>query len=608
MKDFVTGEIEKPARYMGGELGSVLKQDALVRFALCFPDTYEVGMSHLGSAILYELLNARADTYAQRAYAPWIDMGNQLRSKGEKLCSLEEDRPLCEFDMVGFNLSYEMCYTNVLYMLDLGGIPMLASERGDSSPVVIGGGSCVVNPEPVADFFDIFAIGDGEEVTGEICDLYAHHKKKGFDRRAFLAEAAGIKGVYVPSLYTPDYNEDGTIKEIRAHDSAPKKIRKRTISDFDGAPKVMRPVLPYIGTVHDRCVLEIMRGCTRGCRFCQAGFIYRPVRERSVDVLLSQARHIIAATGYDEISLSSLSSGDYSKIADLAGGLLAEFEQKKVSVSLPSMRVDSFPPEVARKLQHVRQTGLTFAPEAGTQRLRDVINKNVTEQDILETAANAIRSGTNSIKLYFMVGLPTETFDDLDGIVDLVRKIKELSFGGCREGRRPRIAITVSAACFVPKPQTPFMWEEQDSLEAFQKKLGYLKQKLSMRGVKFDYHNSYLSFLEAVFARGDRRLGAVILRAYKNGCIFDSWQDCFDFDKYKTAFSESSIDPAWYANRKRENNEIFPFSHIDYGIDKNYLLKELECAYAARTTADCRKGCRACGLQDKGCGMQEAGQ
>ena len=608
MKDLVTGEIEKPARYMGGELGSVQKQDALVRFALCFPDTYEVGMSHLGSAILYEILNARADTYAQRVYAPWIDMGEQLRAKGEKLCSLEEDRPLCEFDIVGFNLSYEMCYTNVLYMLDLGGIPMLASERGDACPVVIGGGSCVVNPEPMADFFDLFVIGDGEEAAGEICDLYARHKKNGFDRTAFLSDAARINGVYVPSLYTPYYNEDGSLKEMKAHASAPEKIEKRTIFDFNSASKVMRPVLPYIGTVHDRCVLEIMRGCTRGCRFCQAGFLYRPVRERSVDVLLHQARHIIAATGYDEISLSSLSSGDYSQIAQLADGLLTEFEQKKVSVSLPSMRVDSFPPEVARKLQRVRQTGLTFAPEAGSQRLRDVINKNVTEQDILETAANAIRSGTKTIKLYFMVGLPTETMEDLDGIVDLVRKIKDLSYSAGREGRRARLAITVSVACFVPKPQTPFMWEAQDTLEVLQNKIGYLKQKLFIKGVKFDYHNPFLSFLEAVFARGDRRLGAVLFKVYKNGCIFDSWQDCFDFSKYKEAFLESSIDPAWYANRKRDNKEIFPFSHIDYGIDKNYLLKELECAYAACTTADCRKGCRACGLQDKGCAMQGAGK
>ncbi len=608
MKDFVTGEIEKPARYMGGELGSVQKKDALIRFALCFPDTYEVGMSHLGSAILYELLNARTDTYAQRVYAPWTDMGEELRKNGEKLCSLEEDRPLCDFDMVGFNLSYEMCYTNVLYMLDLGGIPLLASERTDSSPVVIGGGSCVVNPEPVADFFDLFAIGDGEEVTGEICGLYARHKKKGFDRKAFLTEAAGIEGVYVPSLYNPGYNEDGTLKEIKAGAGAPVKIKKRTLSDFDGAPKVMRPILPYIGTVHDRCVLEIMRGCTRGCRFCQAGFLYRPVRERSVDVLLDQARHIIASTGYDEISLSSLSSGDYSKIAELAGGLLAEFENKRVSVSLPSMRVDSFPPEIAQKLQRVRQTGLTFAPEAGTQRLRDVINKNVTEEDILNTAENAIGSGANTIKLYFMIGLPTETYEDLDGIAELVRKIKDLSYGVKREGRRARIAITVSAACFVPKPQTPFMWEAQDTIETLREKIAYLKQKLSIKGVKFDYHNPYLSFLEAVFARGDRRLGAAILKAYQNGSIFDSWQDCFDFEKYKKAFVESGVDPDWYANRKRSKEEIFPFSHIDYGIDKNYLLKELDCAYAARTTADCRKGCRACGLQNNGCKMQEAGQ
>lgn len=602
MKEFVTGEVEKPARYMGGELGIVHKPDAFVQFALCFPDVYEVGMSHLGSAILYEVLNAREDTCAQRAYAPWPDMGRVLREAGANLCSLEEDKPLHAFDMVGFNLSYEMCYTNVLYMLDLGGIPLLASGRADGCPVVVGGGSCAVNPEPVADFFDLFVIGDGEETAGELCGMFAAHKRKGFARAAFLRDAAQIPGVYVPSLYEPAYNADGTIREIRAQSGAPERVRRRAVADLDAAPAVRRPVLPYIGTVHDRCVLEIMRGCTRGCRFCQAGFLYRPVRERRADTLLAQAREIIACTGWDEIALSSLSSGDYSHIGELAQRLLTEFAQKRVSVSLPSLRADSFAPEVAEKLQHVRQTGLTFAPEAGTQRLRDVINKNVTDSDILGTAENALRSGASTIKLYFMIGLPTETYEDIEGIAALVHKIKGLSRALPQKGRRP-LQITVSAACFVPKPATPFMWEAQEAQEELRAKIACLKSRLSVRGVKFDYHNPRQSFLEAAFARGDRRLSGVLLTAYRAGCIFDSWQDFFSYEKYAQAFDACGLDPAWYANRQRDEREVFPFSHIDSGIDTGYLLAEREKAYAQQATPDCRAGCLGCGLQRHGCAM-----
>lgn len=598
----ILDHVEKPARYTGGELNSVYKQNAEVDFAMCFADTYEVGMSHLGINILYEVINAIDGVYAQRVFCPWVDMIEQLRSGDEPLRSLEMKKPLCEFDIVGINLSYEMCYSNVLTMLELGRIPLLSKDRGDSDPLVLGGGACTINPEPVADFFDLFAVGDGEEVTRELIALYREHKKAGVSRQAFLRAAAQIDGIYVPSLYGIAYHEDGTIRSITPKEGAPQTVTRRIVKDFDAEQTIRKPVLPYINTVHDRCTLEIMRGCPRGCRFCQAGFAMRPVRERKAQTVRDTARSVIESTGYDEISLSSLSSGDYSQIDELVGGLVDEFSAQRVSVSLPSLRVDSFEKDLAAGLQQVRKTGLTFAPEAGTQRLRDVINKNITQEMIMKTVVRAFESGVSTVKLYFMIGLPTETYDDLTGIANLVREIREAFYSVPREKRNGFININVSASCFVPKPCTPFMWEAQDTMEELRQKQQFLRGKLKMKGVKFSYHDSSLSFLEAVLARGDRRLSAALLDAYKNGAVFDAWNEYFSLERYLEAFERCGIDPAFYANRVRGDEEMMPFEHINCRIDKAFLLKERAKAYAETTTPECRKRCAGCGLQ-KDCGF-----
>lgn len=601
--DVLTG-IEKPGRYTGGELGSIVKQQADVRFALCFPDVYEIGMSHVGMQILYEVLNRMEGVAAERSFCPWPDRIAQLEETGMHLSSLETARPLHDFDMVGFSLSYELSYSNVLTMLELGGIPLLAAQRTEQMPLVVGGGQCTTNPEPVADFFDLFVIGEAEEAIEELVLQYRRSRSGNEDRSTFLRRAAQIPGVYVPALYEPSYREDGTMEAIRAETGVPQTVVRRYVEDFEHAAAVTRPIVPYLSTVHDRCVLEIMRGCPNGCRFCQAGYITRPVRERSADTCMDIARKAIAASGYEEIGLCSLSSGDHSQIVPLIGSLLDAYRDQHVSVSLPSLRMDSF--RFSEQTQEVRKKGLTFAPEAGTQRLRDVINKNITEEDILQAAQEAFRAGATHIKLYFMIGLPTETTDDLDGIHDLVAKIRDLFYSIPKSERTGRLEIVVSVSNFVPKAATPFQWEAQDSVETFGEKHRYLKDKLRMKGVKYQYHDAGTSFLEAVFARGDRRLAAVLLEAHDRGAMFDSWHEFFSLDRYMAAFDACGIDPGFYANRVRQLGETLPYAHIDSGISEEFLVRELGKAKRTQLTPSCTKACSACGLERGTCPLQRA--
>lgn len=590
--------VQKPGRYTGGELNSVIKDKNKVdvRFAFCFPDTYEIGMSHLGIKILYSLFNSREDIWCERVFAPWVDFEKVMRDNDIPLYALESHDPIKDFDIIGFTLQYELSYTNVLNMLDLAGVPLLSSQRDDwSTPVVVAGGPCACNPEPLADFIDIFFLGEGEEVDLEVIDLYKRVKAEGGTKTDFLFRAAQIEGVYVPSLYTVNYNEDGTVSSVVPANGVPAKIRKRIIKDLDAVHYPDTFIVPFVEIVHDRAVEEIFRGCIRGCRFCQAGYIYRPVREKSPETANRQAKAICDSTGYDEVSLSSLSTSDYRKIEELLNEMLEWSEDNKVSIALPSLRIDNFPKELLEKIQSVRKSGLTFAPEAGTQRLRDVINKNITEDEIISTCRMAFESGYTAVKLYFMLGLPTETNVDIEGIANLAQQIVDLYYSNPSRKKGKPVSVSVSASTFVPKPFTPFQFEPQASLDEIPEKQQYLLQSIKTKKVIVSYHQSYTSLLEGVFARGDRRLCAVLMKAFEKGLHFDGWDECFDFEKWLEAFDECGLDTAFYASRKREYDEVLPWDHLDYGVTKEFLINENKLAHSAVTTKNCRQQCAGCG-------------
>ena len=590
-------QVQKPARYTGGELNSVVKDPAgvRIRFAFCFPDLYEVGMSHLGMKILYGLFNEQEDVWCERVFAPDTDMEALMRERGIPLFGLESRDPIREFDFVGFTLQYELSYTGVLNMLDLAGIPLHAAERGDDCPLVVGGGPCVCNPEPLADFFDLFTLGEGEEVNLELFDLYRRHKQKGFRRAEFLRQAARIEGVYVPSLYEVSYREDGTVASVTARDGAPQRVRKRILVDMDAAYYPEKVVVPFIDIVHDRAMSEIFRGCIRGCRFCQAGFIYRPVREKSVDTIDRQSRALCKSTGYEEFSLSSLSTSDYTGLSELLPRLLDWAEPEHTNISLPSLRVDGFSEELAARLNVLRRSGLTFAPEAGTQRLRDAINKNLSEEEILDTARKAFAGGWTTVKLYFMMGLPTETLEDVAGIAALGQKIVDCYYANPNKPKGKSVTVSISVSCFVPKPFTPFQWEPQDTAEQLKEKQAHLRASLTTRKISLSWHDADVSFLEGVLARGDRRLGPVIEGAWRRGCKLDSWSQYFSLAAWMEALEEAGLDPAFYANRRRSFEEVFPWDHLDYGVTKGFLMRENEKAYQSRTTPHCRQQCSGCG-------------
>lgn len=600
LKDKILSRVEKPTRYTGGELNAVIKNpdDVDVRYGFCFADTYEIAMSHLGLKILYHGLNDRSDTWCERVFAPWSDMETEMKNHGMRLFALESGDEITHFDILGFTLQYELCYSNIVNMLKLAEIPVLASERDESYPILCAGGPCAYNGEPVADFFDFFMMGEGEELMDEVVDEYVRWKKSGKkNKKDYLETIAKIEGVYVPSFYDVEYNDDNTVKSITPNNPTAKPtVRKRIMKDFDSAYTPHTIIVPFGEVVHDRVMLEIMRGCLRGCRFCQAGYIYRPQRERKPQTLLGIADDLLSCSGFDEISLSSLSSSDYSGLRELTDGLIDMTEQKKIGLSLPSLRIDNFSLELMEKVQKVRKTGITFAPEAGTQRLRDVINKNINENNILTSTRLLFEGGWTNVKLYFMIGLPTETDEDVIGIAELAQKVLGVYFDIPKEERAKNINITVSTSSFVPKPFTAFQWMAQNNRDELIRKQNLLKTSIKSKRIRYNWHDNKTSYLEGIFARGDRRLSKVIIKAVEKGCKFDGWDEHFKFDMWLEAFKECGIDPDFYNLRERSYDEVLPWEHIDIGVTKNFFMRENEKAKKAETTPQCREKCSGCGV------------
>jgi len=610
LSDEILLKIDKPARYLGNELNAVIKnpEEVDIRFCMCFPDVYEIGMSHLGIQILYDMFNQREDVWCERVYSPWTDLDALMREKEIPLFALESQDPIRSFDFLGITLQYEMCYINVLQILDLSKIPLYASERTWDDPIVIGGGPCAYNPEPLAPFFDLFYIGEGETSYDALLDAYKKVRKEGGSRLAFLEKAAEIPGIYVPSFYEVAYHEDGILSSMKPVNShAPEKVQKQVVTELTEASYPQKPLVPFIKATQDRVVLEIQRGCIRGCRFCQAGMLYRPTRERSLSMLEEAAHEMLKNTGHEEISLSSLSSSDFSHLQELVTFLIDTFGNKGVNISLPSLRIDAFSLDVMGKVQDVRKSSLTFAPEAGSQRLRDVINKGLTEEVILEGAGQAFEGGWNKVKLYFMLGLPTETEEDQKDIAHLAEKIARRYYEIPKDQRNGKCQITVSTSFFVPKPFTPFQWArmctKEEFLDCAHTVSTEIKEQLNRKSIKYNWHEADVTVLEGIFARGDRRVAPALLAAYKKGCLFDSWSECFRNDLWMEAFEETGLDVPFYTTRKRETDELFPWDFIDIGVTKKFLIREWEKAHEEKVTLNCLQGCQGCGAARYGVGV-----